>query len=368
MEQAHSPLQVGLTSNTRLRVVVPAAGAARFLERCIGALVTALDGLDGEITIVDEGGNGDLTGFDRLKPQVVVVAGTGLRRAGATRNRGARGFDGDIVAFVDSDVVVGAEALRALIEPIRAGRADATVGRYGTAVAGLGFAQAYKQLYIAHVYGRDPGYLKDEFWSALGAVRARDLAAVGGFSEDFNGASGEDTELGQRLSAAGCRVLAVPGAEGVHLKALSVAGLFRNDLRKGVVSAALVLRSGRRLSDFRHSRARDMAAVVCSWLVALSASASAFCLLPVFSTAPPTALFQLLVPLSLASLCGWGLARSELYTAFAGQPPGFRLRALPVMFGLDVVRGVCVVAGALQALAGSGPSPAALNAQSGGSR
>jgi hypothetical protein len=260
-----------------------------------------------------------------------VVEGPGLRSAAAARNAGVKGAEPvDLFIFVDADVVVAPDALRWLVEAVSGG-ADAAVGRYGIDVEGLSFAAAYKHLYLAHVYSRRSGPLRDEFWTALGAVRAEVFHRVGGFAEDFKGAAGEDTEFGQRLGAAAAVVMAEPRAVGRHLKEHSLRSLVENDLRKGVTSVRVILGGGRRLHDFRHAGRRDMLAVGLS-----GAALGAALLGPVF---PPALLG------SGGALVGWAICRAELARAFAGQPLSFRAAAAPTMFLLDLVRGFALVGG-----------------------
>lgn len=54
------------------------------------------------------------------------------------------------------------------------------------------------------------------FWSLSFALTVRDWRAVGGFDEGYVGYGGEDTDFGQRLGAAGGRLLWVGGARAHH--------------------------------------------------------------------------------------------------------------------------------------------------------
>jgi GT2 family glycosyltransferase len=157
-----------------------------------------------EVVVVDDGANGDLAAILAGLPVRVMATG-GLGSAAAARNCGAAGFAGAFLVFVDADVVVRPDCLRRLLQPLMDGRAEATVGNYASHGRGLGFAARYKQLYIAHVYGRRTGYLRNDFWTAACAVRNVTFRSLGGFDAAFRGACGEDAELGCRLTRAGGR-------------------------------------------------------------------------------------------------------------------------------------------------------------------
>ena len=98
-----------------VQVVVPTFDDAAALHRCLTALTDNLD-----VLVVDDG--------SRHADEVAgVAAATGahlLRRPhndgpAAARNAGAAATSADVVAFVDSDVVVDADALRALLAHLR---------------------------------------------------------------------------------------------------------------------------------------------------------------------------------------------------------------------------------------------------------
>src|SRR5262249_43178948 len=154
---------------------------------------------------------------------------------------GASKFAGDVLVFLDSDVLVERRAIERLVVAIRSGSAEAVVGSYSDDLEGLNFWEAYKQLYVSNAYSRRQGYLLGEFWTALSAFKNCVFSDLGGFSTAFAGATGEDTELGQRLTQHGYRILAVPEARGKHLKKLNLPALIRNDFRKGMTSFHLLL-------------------------------------------------------------------------------------------------------------------------------
>jgi MoaA/NifB/PqqE/SkfB family radical SAM enzyme/GT2 family glycosyltransferase len=249
----------GIRPAVPVLVIIPAHQADRTLSACVAAL-HASRSVQRLETLVVHDDNG--VGQEELK--VRQVRSPVRDSAAAARNCGAAELRQGILVFLDADVLVDAETIRRLIEPIVSGEADATVGNYSLDVEGLNFLQSYKQLHIATVYGRRSGYLKNEFWTAIGAVRAEAFHQVGGFNPSFRGACGEDTELGQRLTAAGFSVLSVPGATGRHLHEFTLSKLLRNDFRKGTQTILNALRHRNPLSDYRHSARPERVAVLCA--------------------------------------------------------------------------------------------------------
>jgi cellulose synthase/poly-beta-1,6-N-acetylglucosamine synthase-like glycosyltransferase len=306
---------------------------------------------DFEVVVVDDGGNGDLRELLSSYPVRIVDRGAGRDEvsvhasrpsAAQARNCGARGFTDGILVFVDSDVETERTAIERLTAPIREGRADATVGCYSADVRGMGFAQKYKHLYICNVYSRVNGFIRNEFWTALGAIEAGTFSQVGGFSSGECPLPQEDTELGLRLTQKGSRILAVPSARGRHLKHYSVRTLFLNDLRKGIGSVCLYVSRGVPVTDNRHASSRDVLAV---------ASACGLVGLPFLAWAlspPPSGTFLVLA----AIICSYLLARGDLLSVYRRQGRGFLARSIPLMWALDATRGLCMVLGSARVAVG----------------
>jgi GT2 family glycosyltransferase len=307
-------------------VVIPARRTDQTLPACLEALRAARRAQQFEVVIVRDG-----AGFVQEVADVRQLHSPVVDSAAAARNHGAAELRQGILIFLDADVLVDESSLELLVQPILSGAADATVGNYSRDVKGLTFFQSYKQLHISTVYGRRGGYLKSEFWTAIGAVRAEVFHQLGGFNAGFHGACGEDTELGHRLSAAGFRVLAVPRATGKHLHHFTLAKLLLNDLKKGTQTALNALRHRNLLSDNRHSARPEMVAVFCAALLPS--------LLSLAGTLPAP------VVAAVASLAfgGWLLSRQEQLRMYARQDLVFLIRAIPLAMLLDWVRVLCVV-------------------------
>jgi GT2 family glycosyltransferase len=316
------------TAIEEVLVVIPVHAADATLPSCLESLRQTHDFERLEVVIVRDGESPQGIEEETAAFSVRETVSNKSGNAGAARNLGAESARDGIIVFVDADVIVEEGALSKLIAPILRGEADATVGNYSEDVRGLSFAQAYKQLYISMVYSRRRGEIRNEFWTALGAVRAEAFHRVGGFSARFPGASGEDTELGQRLTAAGYRIHAVPEGRGQHLHQFTCFGLARNDLLKGTHIMLNNFRHKNSLQDNRHTSRADVAAVALAYL---------------FSAASVGGIFwQLFFALALLAFFGWLAARKPMLAFFSRQGPAFLLRSIPLALALDVTRGLCL--------------------------
>jgi hypothetical protein len=207
-----------------LSAVVPATDAPATLSECVEAIRDAI-GTPEELIVVD------------------APAGVGPATA---RNIGVRQATGDVVVFVDSDVVVHADAF----ERIRAAFvADPTLtavfGSYDDDPRATGIVSEFRNLLHHHVHQSAPG-LATTFWAGIGAVRRDAFVAIGGFDERrFPRPSIEDIELGMRLVEDGGRIVLDPLVQGRHLKRWTLEGMIRTDFAaRGAPWVELLLSRG----------------------------------------------------------------------------------------------------------------------------
>jgi MoaA/NifB/PqqE/SkfB family radical SAM enzyme len=332
--RTESPARVFVAASPKLPnvlVVIPAYRAEQTLPHCLRAVRHSNNDRPWEVMVVDDNDAGEPGVSLPLSSGVRVVRSPRGGSAAAARNFAASNLKQGILVFLDADVVLEPHAIDRLIQPIAEGTADATVGNYSSCVDGMDFLQRYKQLYISTVYGRRAGPLHHEFWTAIGAIRAEVLHELGGFDERYGGACGEDTDLGHRLTAAGHRIVAVPGATGLHLHRFTFWSLLRNDFRKGTQVMLCGLRRGRPVAHNRHSSRRDVLAVGFAGLacVGLALVALTWNLWPCAG-------------LPVGSGLAWCGCRSDFLSKLTRSGITFLCRAIPLAFLLDLVRGLCV--------------------------
>jgi GT2 family glycosyltransferase len=193
----------------------------------------------------------------------VVVEDPGLGPA-AARNEGARRAAGDVLVFVDADVVAHGDALGRIRAALAADPGLAGVfGAYDDAPEAPGVVSAFRNLLHHHVHSEGAGEA-DTFWAGLGALRREAFDAVGGFDERYEHPSVEDVELGVRLADRGFRVRLDPAIRGTHLKRWTLGAMVKTDvLRRGIPWIVLLL-----------ERRRAPTSLNLGWRHRLSAAAS----------------------------------------------------------------------------------------------
>ena len=213
---------------SRLTAIVPATDRPPTLTRCTEAIRLA-EGSPEELLVVD------------------APADAG---PAAARNAGARQATGEVLVFVDADVVVREDAFRRIRDAFEADPAlTAVFGSYDDAPEAPGPVSSFRNLLHHYVHQSSPGPAAT-FWAGLGAVRRDSFMAAGGFDEErFRVPSVEDIDLGMRLTSAGQRIVLDPLLQGKHLKSWSLAEMVRTDFaRRGIPWVELMLEDRRQAS------------------------------------------------------------------------------------------------------------------------
>lgn len=202
----------------RVSIVIPAFRARRHLPACLEALAGQTADPDAFEVIVVDDASGDGTGHLARQAGVTVLDHERNRGAAAARNTGARAAKGDLLLFVDSDVVPAPGLVAAALRLADAGTAAAT-GRYDPEPAGPDDAFArYKALWTFWCWERSGARsgTSSHLQGALAAVRRDVFEEAGGFDESFVGGSVEDYELSERLREAGHTIKFDDGLRGRH--------------------------------------------------------------------------------------------------------------------------------------------------------
>lgn len=208
----------------RLTAIVPATDAPPALGRVLAAIRAAEDPPD-EVIVVD------------------TAAGPG---PAAARNEGAARATGDVLVFVDADVLPRKDAFRR-IRAAFDGDPDlvALFGSYDDSPEAPEVVSGFRNL-LHHFVHQSAAGRAATFWAGLGAIRLDAFHRAGGFDADrYPEASVEDIELGMRLAGAGAALRLDPELQGTHLKSWTLGQMIRTDFhRRGVPWVELLLRRG----------------------------------------------------------------------------------------------------------------------------
>jgi GT2 family glycosyltransferase len=259
---AHGAQLYGDGSSIKLSVIVPVYNDQDALGRCLGAL-TASCPPGVEIIVVDDASTDESAAVAaRLAVRLVrLPANAG---PAAARNCGAQQARGEILLFVDSDVIVAPGALDH-VATLLGDRPDvaAVFGSYDATPADAGIVSRYKNL-LHHFVHQNGEAQASTFWAGCGAIRRIVFEELGGFDQErFRRPSIEDIELGYRLRRAGHRILLDKTLQGTHLKRWTFRSLVWTDVMgRAIPWSLLILESGRPVDDLNLRRGQRLSAAL----------------------------------------------------------------------------------------------------------
>ena len=266
MPQADSP---NLQSAISIAVIIPVHNGGENLQRCLQALSASIRPAD-EVIVVDDGSTEQSANIaSSFHAQVISLIGAPHGPAFA-RNRGAEVARGDLLVFLDADVLAHPNTL-GLFEKYFAENPEvaAIFGSYDASPPGRGLVSRYKNL-LHHYTHQHSQREASTFWAGCGSIRRNVFSQIGGFTESYARPSIEDIELGVRLRQATCRVWLCKDIQVTHLKNWTLQSMLTSDIRdRAIPWTRLILQQGRLSTDLNLDNKNRLGAMV-AWLAVLS--------------------------------------------------------------------------------------------------
>ncbi|MEL7044687.1 MAG: glycosyltransferase, partial [Pseudomonadota bacterium] len=148
----------------------------------------------------------------------------------AARNLGATAASGEVLVFIDADVLIDAAGLQRIATAFAEEPSlTALFGSYDAEPDAQDVVSQYRNLLHHHTH-QIGAPNANTFWSGYGAVRTGSFVELGGFDTSRYAYAMEDVELGYRLSSAGCQIRLDRSLQCKHLKAWTLIGFLGTDL------------------------------------------------------------------------------------------------------------------------------------------
>jgi glycosyltransferase involved in cell wall biosynthesis len=224
---------------------MPVYNGAEFIPLSLPPLIDMMHrGEILEVIVVDDGSTDGSKQMAETIGAKVLSSGGRLGPGGA-RNQAANTALGDILWFVDADVVVHSDAARRLAIGFDGDQVVAVFGSYDSNPPARNFFSQYKNL-VHHYYHNRAKDEAQTFWSGCGAVRRAAFLSCGGFDvERYQYPSIEDIELGRRMIKAGGRIRLLRDVQCTHLKVWRFWNLIHTEIfRRAIPWSRLIVTSG----------------------------------------------------------------------------------------------------------------------------
>lgn len=233
-----------------ISIVMPVYNGIGFIEKSLPPLSKMLNDSEViELIVIDDGSSDDSMALAKEFGAKVLESG-GRKGPGAARNIAVEQAKGEIVWFVDADVVVRSDALIELKKGFDNEEVVAVFGSYDDSPPAQNFLSQYKNM-VHHYYHQQASRDASTFWSGCGAIRRKVFLELGGFDvEQFKHPSIEDIELGYRIKESGGKISLIPELQCSHLKVWRFFNLVHTEFfRRAIPWARLMLRQEQMTND-----------------------------------------------------------------------------------------------------------------------
>lgn len=209
-----------MTNTPTISIVVPTMNRMASLRRFLESVIPQAMQHHAEIVVVSDGstdGTNDMLGAYDTDCDLTILIQDNAGPA-AARNAGVAAASGDLIVFLDDDVVAQPNLLARHLGHHANNEALAVIGPMRTPAAELSPWTRWEQRLLEEQYSAmasgelTPGWR--EFYTGNASLRRADFQGTGGFDTSYR--RGEDVELALRLQQAGIAFAFDPDAEVLH--------------------------------------------------------------------------------------------------------------------------------------------------------
>jgi glycosyltransferase involved in cell wall biosynthesis len=219
-----------LEEKVKLSIIIPVRDRADSLKRCLESLKKSYMG-QFEVIVVDDCSQKDCSEMVREYGYKALRLD---KRFGSwyARNKGAELAGGDVLLFLDGDMLLQPNTLNRIHNFFSSNHYAALSGICSGNATNGNLATQYKNLWMHYSYLRSPENF-DWFISGIGAVKREVFFELKGFDVSFETKTGGgDLEFGRRLKKTGQEIFLDKQLQAEHLKQHTLFSLIRNDYNR----------------------------------------------------------------------------------------------------------------------------------------
>ncbi|MFQ5834772.1 MAG: glycosyltransferase family 2 protein [bacterium] len=227
------------SKNLFISIVIPARNAQATLELCLKAILSSKNH-NFEVVVVDDASDDATSGIAEKFHCVLVKLDRNLGSAVA-RNKGVEVSRGDIILFIDSDIIIKENTIPLILDDFSSdNELAAVVGMLDEEIPHKNLSSQFFSLRKHYDYLLIDGNLS-VLNTAIVAIRKDVFTEIGGFNERYNSTI-EDAELGRRLYKLGYKIKLNKKIRVVHLKFHTLMSLLISDFTRAGHFAKLLVR------------------------------------------------------------------------------------------------------------------------------
>lgn len=302
--------------NRQVSVIIPVYNGGELLKRCLTALQDTLyEAWD--CIVVDDGSTDNSVAIAQQFDVQVVTGHRIINGPAHARNVGAQLAQGELLFFIDADVLVQPGTIgHAVATMLSDSELAACFGSYDDSPCETNFISQYRNL-LHHYVHQSSKPEASTFWSGCGMIRRDVFLEMGGFdTTKYARPSIEDIDLGYRLCEAGYQIRLEKLLLVRHMKRWTPRNMIVTDVRdRALPWTRLIVQGGGLHNDLNLQTTQR-------WSTAVS-----FLLVAIFLFSP---LWPRLLLMSLPAIALLIHFNRNFYTFLAEKRGGwFALKAMP---------------------------------------
>ncbi|MFQ5436865.1 MAG: glycosyltransferase, partial [Anaerolineae bacterium] len=258
-----------------ITVIIPVYNGGDDFRRCLEALAqTHYPHWD--CLVVDDGSTDDSAALAAEFGAHAIPSRAPQSGPAQARNLGAQAAAGDILFFIDADVLVKPDTIGLVAQIMADPGLAACFGSYDDTPTEPSFLSQYRNLqhHYVHQTGSEEAFT---FWSGCGAMRRHIFLAMGGFNvAAYPRPSIEDIELGYRLRAAGHRIRLEKSLQVGHMKRWTPRKVLLTDIRDRALPWTQLILQDREIPNDLNLQAAQRLSVAAAFVLVGSLLAALF--------------------------------------------------------------------------------------------
>lgn len=246
-----------------MSVIIPVFNGQGSLRDCLEAVFQSTY-RNFEVLVVDDHSTDASPNIAQQFPCRLIVMGQNAGAA-AARNRGAAASRGDLLVFLDADIVIERDTLEKMASVLcRRPDISALFGSYQKNTIPTNFLSTYKNLlhHYTHQTSRTDAVT---FCGGFGAIRKNTFLQFQGFDESRR--SLEDIELGYRLHQSGHKISLEKEIQVTHCKPYSFVGLIKSDVVHRAIPWTRIMLEKRICRSDLNTKVTDVLSVIIVFLL-----------------------------------------------------------------------------------------------------
>jgi glycosyltransferase involved in cell wall biosynthesis len=253
-------------------IVIPVKNGGRTLDHCLRSIRRS-SYKNVEVIVVDDHST-DSTGDIARRYTCTLLGMEDAHGANNARNFGAARARGEVLVFVDADIVIGRETILGVVETLEEDSVDAVVGIYTARHRHESLVSQYKNLWVRYSYIKSPPEI-DWLFGSVSGIKREAFEKIGGFNVELLAKHGhDDIELGKRFARAKLNIILNMDIEVEHLKYYTLASFIKNEYHRSAGFAELAFRFRETARSFRRGFVNVYPAFILSTVISVIVGAS----------------------------------------------------------------------------------------------